>query len=178
MTREIRPLRRSRRALVGHPAVLAAALVLAVSFVASPASATPDTLRRAFSNIVGGPMDMVLSPFSGAMTLATNIRDIEDSTAVRVVYALPGFVWLTGLNFGSGGIRLVTGALEVVPGLILFPLDTYLDPLFDPVEDAGGLIDIENPIIWIDDPWVYKNPLVAPFAIRVKWGISYTRAQF
>jgi hypothetical protein len=151
---------------------------LVVPAVAAPAAASPDTMRRSFSNMFGGPCDMLLSPFSGAMTLARNLQDVDDSTGVRVVYSVPGWVWLTGLNLGSGAIRAVTGALELVPGILLFPFETDLDPLFDPVEDAGALIDLENPIVWIENPWVYKNPLVVPFAIRAKWGISYTRAEF
>jgi len=173
-----RHLRSPRTPLLRRVGALAVVLALAGPLAASPASATPDTLRRAFSNIIGGPLDMLLSPASGAMTLARNLREIEDTTTVRVVYAVPGWVWLTGLNFGSGGIRAATGFLEVLPGLILFPMDTWLDPIFDPVDDAGALINKENPLVWIDNPWVYHNPLVAPFAIRFKWGISYTRAEF
>jgi len=152
--------------------------VMIGSVLAAPASASPDTIRRGFGNIVGGPMDMILSPITGILTLAQNLQDIDDSPGVRLTYALPGWVWLTGLNLGAGGIRAITGCLEMLPGVILFPFKTDIDPLFDPVDDAGALIELENPLVDIENPWVYWNPLVAPFAIQPKWGIDYTKAQF
>lgn len=125
-----------------------------------------------------GPFDMILSPIVGVMTVAENLDSIDDTDAVRVVYAVPGVIWLTGLDFGAGVIRTVTGGLEVVPGILVFPFETDLDPLFDPVDDASALIDWDNPLVDVENPWVYYNPLVAPFAIRVKTGINYTRAGF
>ena len=152
------------------------ALLGAVAFAAPSAQASPETLRRSFSNIIGGPLDMLLSPITATMTVARNLTEIDDSTGVRLVYAVPGIFWLTGLDFGSGFIRCATGALEFPPGIFLFPFEPDVDTLFDPVDDAGALIDLDNPLMWIENPWVYKNPLVAPFAIQPKWGINYTRA--
>jgi hypothetical protein len=82
------------------------------------------------------------------------------------------------LNFGGGMIRTLTGTLEIIPGVILFASEADMDPLFDPVEDAGALIEWDNPLIDVENPWVYYNPLVAPFAIRVKMGINYTRPEY
>ncbi|MDG2049289.1 MAG: hypothetical protein P8M78_03915 [Myxococcota bacterium] len=152
------------------------ALALSISGAAPNAYASPETLRRSFSNIIGGPLDMILSPITATMTVARNLKEVDDSTAVRLVYAVPGIFWLTGLDFGSGFIRCATGALEFPPGIFLFPFEPDVDTLFDPVDDAGALIDLDNPLMWIENPWVYKNPLVAPFAIQPKWGINYTRA--
>lgn len=157
-------------------AVLTALCLLA--WMPSSASASPDTLRRGISNIINGPLDMLLSPFVAGVTLANNLQTIDDSAAVRVVYALPGWIWLSGLNFGSGGIRTITGALECLPGVLLFPFETDVDPLFDPVTDAGAWVDWENPIGQIENPWVYYNPLVVPFAIDFKFGINYTVADW
>ncbi|MCH2185977.1 hypothetical protein MK280_08915 [Myxococcota bacterium] len=153
-----------------------AALCGLVVFSPSSAEASPETLRRSFSNIIGGPLDMILSPITATMTVARNLQEIDDSTGVRLVYAIPGIFWLTGLDFGSGFIRCATGTLELPPGIFLFPFEPDVDTLFDPVDDAGALIDLDNPLMWIENPWVYKNPLVAPFAIQPKWGINYTRA--
>jgi len=125
-----------------------------------------------------GPFDMILSPIVGVMTVAENLDSIDDTDTVRVVYAVPGVIWLTGLDFGAGVIRIVTGGLEVVPGILVFPFETDLDPLFDPVDDASAMIDWDNPLVDVENPWVYYNPLVAPFAIRIKAGINYTRAEF
>ena len=145
---------------------------------AGSASASPDTLRRAFGNIFMGPLDMLLSPVVGLKTTAENLADVDDTPAVRVVYAVPGAIFLMGLDFGSGMIRTITGGLELVPGVLVFPFETDLDPLFDPVEDAPALVNWDNPLVDIENPWVYYNPLVAPFAIRVKFGINYTASEY
>jgi len=167
----------TRRLRARRPIALIASALLLAAAVPQSAMASPDTLRRSFSNILNGPFDMLLSPIVGGLTLARNIQEIDDSTGVRVAYAVPGWIWLTGLNFGSGGIRILTGALESVPGVLLFPFESDIDPLFDAVEDAGAMVEWDNPIIDIESPWVYYNPVVAPFAIRVKFGISYTFAE-
>jgi hypothetical protein len=158
--------------------ILAISLCVIALLAPAAASASPDTLRRSFSNIINGPFDMLLSPVVGGLTLARNIRDIDDSATVRVVYALPGWLWLTGLNFGAGSIRTVTGVLEVVPGTLLFPFsETDIDTLFDPVDDAGALVEWDNPVIDFESPWIYYNPIVVPFAITIKFGINYTVAE-
>ncbi|MEE3326988.1 MAG: hypothetical protein VX252_06630 [Myxococcota bacterium] len=159
--------------------LLAGLLVLAMLLLGSgTASASPDTLRRSFGNMLMGPLDMLLSPVVGIMTTAENLSDVDDTAAVRVVYAVPGAIFLMGLDFGSGFIRTITGALEFVPGVLVFPFETDLDPLFDPVEDAPALVNWENPLVDVENPWVYYNPLVAPFAINVKFGINYTQSEF
>lgn len=177
MTRESRRCRTARPGVLRRVAASGLAIGLLGTLAAAPAQASPDTLRRGVSNMFGGPLDMLLSPITGIMTVARNLRDIDDSTGVRVVYAVPGWIWLTGLNFGSGGIRFFTGAVELLPGVILFPFERDIDTLFDPVDDAAALIDLENPITWNENKWVYWNPLVVPFAIQPKWGIDYTRAE-
>jgi hypothetical protein len=160
----------------------AIATVLTVLFLLAlaptHASASPDTLRRGLSNIINAPLDMVLAPFVGGVTLAENLQSIDDSTGVRLVYALPGWVWLSGLNFGSGAIRLVSGVLECIPGVFVFPFETDIDPLFDPVTDAPAWVEWDNPIGEIENAWVYYNPLVAPFAINFKFGINYTTSEW
>ena len=158
---------------------MACFLALGMLFFGSgSASASPDTLRRAFSNMLMGPLDMLLSPVVGLMTTAENLRDVDDTDAVRVAYAVPGAIFLMGLDLGCGMIRTITGGLETVPGVLVFPLETDLDPLFDPVEDAPALVDWENPLVDVENPWVYYNPLVAPFAIKVKFGINYASSGY
>jgi len=154
------------------------ALVLAAG-TTSPAQASPTTLRRAFSNVLNAPLDMVLSPFSGGLALANNLNDIDDSPGVRVVYALPGWIWLTGLNLGSGAIRLVTGGLEMLPGVALFAFEEQdMDPLFDAVENASGMLQFDNPLAEVESPWVQYNPLLTPFTIPIKGGINYSRVEY
>lgn len=171
---------RNRAAVGRHPkgfALLATALMLVVLCPAS-ASASPDTLRRGLGNMMMGPFDMLLAPVQGIYTVSRNLEEIDDSEAVRIGYAVPGWAWLTLLDFGCGMIRVFTGALETIPGVVLFASESDVDPLFDPVEDARALFEWDNPLIEVENPWVYYNPVVAPFAIRIKMGIDYTRPDY
>jgi hypothetical protein len=130
-----------------HPArALAAALVGALA-AASPAAASPETLKRSMSNMLMGPLDIVFAPVVGSQTVYRNIQDIDDSMWVRVFYVLPGVAWNTTLQAGSGIIRCMTGVIEFLPGLGLLPFEADLDPLFAPPEKADALVDRETPIL-------------------------------
>jgi len=122
------------------------------------AEATGATLKRATSNIVMAPFDMLLSPVVAGKTIVTNMREIDDTTAVRVVYAVPGYIFLTGVQLGASTIRLISGVLEFVPGLGLVFFDTDLDPLFDPAERSEGMVDYDTRFL------------------NVKFGLDYTGA--
>lgn len=149
-----------------------------LSVAPAPAEASPATLRRSLTNIVNAPLDMLLSPLSGGYALANNMNDMDDTKAVRVVYPLPGWVWLSGLNLGSGAIRAVTGALELLPGIVLFPFQEQdLAPLFDAVENASGIIQFDNPLAGSEHPWISNEFLLVPFTIGIKGGINYSRVE-
>ena len=139
-------------------AALVALLALALTSP-SAAQASYKTLSRSLSNIMFGPMDVLLSPVVAGKAITTNLQDIDDTTGVRVAYTVPGFFWYTGVIIGAGVLRTATGILEFIPGLILWPFETDLDPLMDPVDDAGALVDVEN-----------------DFNFQIKFGIDYTRA--
>jgi hypothetical protein len=95
------------------------------------------------------PLDFALSPYTGPRAAVVNIQDIDDTTAVRVAYFLPGIVWNTGLYMGAAMLRQVVGVLEFLPGLGLFFFDADLDPLFPPPERQDALVDVETPVIYI-----------------------------
>jgi hypothetical protein len=137
----------------------AGALALAMLVVApSPAHATGETLKRATSNILMAPFDIALSPIVAAKTIVTNMREIDDTVPVRVAYALPGYVFLTGVQAGAGTIRAISGVLEFLPGLGLLFFDNDLDPLYDPVERGDALVDYDTRFL------------------NLKFGIDYTGA--
>lgn len=122
------------------PALLAALLVVGA---AAPASASSATLKRALTNLLFGPLDFALSPITAATGVYNNIQDIDDTMAVRVGYAIPGVVWNMAFNAGGSVVRVFTGALEVVPGILLLPFEADMDPIFAPPERAPALIDEE-----------------------------------
>lgn len=125
-----------------------AALVL-VLFVASPASATPDTLRRSMGNILFAPLDLALTPIVAVRSAYNNVQDVDDTPAVRVVWFIPGVIWNTGVNGGASLMREFIGLVELLPGLGLFFLEADLDPLYDPPEKSDALVDIDTDPLWI-----------------------------
>ena len=133
------------RRLVARLALVGAVFAL-VFMVSSPVSASPETLKRSVENLTLWPLDLVLSPVVAGKTVYQNLRDIDDSTAVRIAYPVPGFVWVTFVQMGSSVLRGVTGVFEFLPGLGLLPFDADLDPLFDPADENEALVDYETPV--------------------------------
>jgi hypothetical protein len=128
--------------------------------VSSPVSASPETLKRSVENLTLWPLDLALSPVVAGKTVYQNLRDIDDSTAVRIAYPVPGFVWVTFVQAGSSVLRGVTGVFEFLPGLGLLPFEADLDPLFDPADENEALVDYETPVY------------------DFRFGISYTSAGY
>jgi hypothetical protein len=151
----------------------ATAAAAALAFSPLPALASPETLQRSVGNLVQAPLDMLLAPVVAGRTLFQNLRDIDDSPAVRVFYAFPGYLWLTGLHVGAGALRGIAGALELLPGIFLLPFETDLDALYDPAETGGALIEVENPLAKVDS--LHYFPLVT---WHIKFGIRYTSAEY
>lgn len=137
-----------------------ASVIAAISlfgFAAAPAAASPQTIKRSIENLTQWPLDVALSPVVAARDIIVNMQEIEDSLAVKIFYPVPGFVWNTMVQGGAGVLRGVTGAIEIVPGVLLLPFpDADIDPLFDPADENDGLVQWENGIY------------------DVKFGISYT----
>jgi hypothetical protein len=133
---------------VSLPRLLAAALAVAglLSLPAAPADASPKTLKRSIENLTQFPLDIVASPVVASYSVYRNMKDIGDSTAVRIFYPVPGVAWNTMVQIGAGVLRGVTGALELLPGIVLLPFEADLDPLFDPAIDNEALVNWENGI--------------------------------
>jgi hypothetical protein len=144
-----------------HRTVPAAALALvALCLVATPAAATYETLKRSLGNIVFAPVDMVLSPVVASNTVYNNLRDVDDSLGVRIAYVPMGLCWNTGVQAMSAVAREIAGLIELVPGLLVLPLDADLDPIYAPVERGNALMDVETPVL------------------RLKIGVDYTTVPF
>jgi hypothetical protein len=117
-----------------------------LAFAAAPAGASPQTLKRSIQNMTQAPLDIAASPVTSGVAIYRNMVSIGDSTAVRIVYPIPGFAWNTMVNIGAGVLRGVTGIMEFPIGIALLPFDADIDPLFDPAEDQEGLVNWENGI--------------------------------
>ena len=144
------PLRPTRVRL----APLAAALLLTLA-PAGLASASSETLRRATTNILFSPFDVVLSPITSGRVIYTNLQEIDDTPGVRIVYVVPGFAWNTAIQIGGGVLRFFSGLLELPVGIVLLPFEADMDPIFSMAERGDALVDE-------DYDWIY-----------VKFGINY-----
>jgi hypothetical protein len=131
---------------VSLPRFVAAAALTAglLALPAAPADASPKTLKRSIENMTQGPLDVATAPVTSVWSIYNNMRSIGDSTAVRIFYPAPGFLWNTMVNAGAGVLRGVTGVMEFVPGIVLLPFETDLDPLFDPPYSAPSIVNWEN----------------------------------
>ena len=141
------------------PPRLVASLALALGLAAGsavPAHAGPEVLKRAVSNLVCAPIDLALAPAVAGTTLYDNLKNVGDSKAVRYFYPPFGYVWLVGVQAGASALRGISGALELLPGLILLPFDATIQPLFGPADKGNAFVDKDTP----------------PFHFKV--GIDYT----
>ncbi len=145
--------------LIRRAGTLGVAVALA-ALVASPAAATPGTLKRSIENLTLFPLDLVLAPVVAGQSIVRNMQEIDDSTGVRIAYPLPGFVWNMFVQGGAAVLRGMTGVLELPPGLVLLFTDADMDPLFDPADEQDALVDYETPVYW------------------VKFGINYTTSSY
>ena len=134
-------------------------LVLTIALLAAaPAAATTTVLKRSFENMPQGLADIVMAPYTAGASIYNNMNTIQDTQAVRVAYAVPGYVWNVMCNFGGGLIRSMTGVMELPVGVFLLFSDAEMEPLFDPAEDNEAVLT------WDTYEDIY----------RVKVGVNYT----
>jgi len=134
-------------------------LALGVALLAAgSAGATTSVIKRSFENMPQGVVDAALSPVTAGKTIYNNMTTIQDTTAVRVAYVVPGYAWNVMCNFGGGVIRSLTGLMELPAGLVLLFSDADMEPLFDPAEDNEALLTVDD----------YED------IYRLKVGIDYT----
>jgi hypothetical protein len=144
-----------RTARGGRTLLLALSIAL---LAAAPAAATTAVLKRSFENMPQGLFDVLLSPYTSGAAIYNNMTTIEDTQAVRVGYAVPGYLWNVMCNFGGGVIRSMTGVMELPVGVFLLFSDAEMEPLFDPAEDNEAVLT------WDTYEDIY----------RVKIGVNYT----
>jgi hypothetical protein len=117
--------------------------------VAAPAQATSETRRRSMGNLLWTPFDLILGPYVGTKSIIDNVRNIEDTTGVRVVYFVPGIGWNMGIQTGAAGLRGIAGILEFVPGLLLWPFEADMKPLYPLSDNQEALVDYDWPPLYI-----------------------------
>ncbi len=145
-----------------------AACVLSLFSVAA-ASGSPETLRVALGDIVMGIGDVVLSPATSVVATGDNLESVSDNALLQGLYAIPGWVGLTGLQAVQGGLRIVTGVVQLLPGIVLFPFKTDIDSDFNVFRQGEPLLQATNPLA--ERPsWFVWVPIFTPAAIDVRLG--------
>lgn len=124
--------------------VSALAVTAIVASLALPAAATTATLKRSIENLTLWPLDVVTTPIVAGQSIYENMQSESDTLAVKIAYPVPGYLWNCMVGFGASVLRGVSGVIELVPGLILLPLDADLDPLYDPPAENPALVDWQN----------------------------------
>jgi hypothetical protein len=157
----------------GHRRVLVtgagAAIALLLISGAGSASASPDTLRLAFEDILMGAADVVVSPVNAGFATAENMEHVSDNAWLQGLYVVPGFLGLAVLQAGQGALRVLVGAVEVLPGLALFPFDRDLGEGFNVFRRGELMLDARNPL-GENPPWLaYVLPLT-PATIDARIG--------
>ena len=145
--------------------------VLLAGLAAGPSHASPETLRRSFGNLFQAPLDVVLAPVTAGIATVRNFDEVGDHPAEAAVYAVPGYLGLTILQVGVGALRLVSGAVQLLPGLVLFPFEGVdLAGRFDYFSHGEALVEGANPLAE-EPPWLVWVPIATPFTIDAKFGI-------
>ena len=105
-----------------RPAAAALALAVALTAVAAPreAAADPAQLCRAGMNLMLFPFDIGLAPMIAAKDEYYGLTEIDDEVLIQIGAAVPGYIYLTGVQMGGGVIRAVAGLIEVLPGIATF----------------------------------------------------------
>ncbi len=150
-------MRTVRRSGIRRLAPAALCLSLALT-VASPASASLETFKRAIENILLAPLDLALSPVTAGYSIYTGMQDIDDSLAVKIVYPVPGLIWNTMVNIGAASLRMTSGLFELIPGILLLPFEADMTALYAPVDRADALVDYEFEYFYLKFGVLYTSP--------------------
>lgn len=143
------------------------------------AAASPDTLRMAFENLLQGPVDMALAPVTAGRTVAQNLDDVGPAPVAPAAYAVLGHPGLTLLQVGCGALRMVSGAVLLVPGVVLFPFEDVDVPPEANVFGRGPrmLVDEQNPLA--DEPeWLEYVPPATPATMDAELGIQVPYSEY
>jgi len=143
---------------------------LAIALLATPAWSSPDTLRRSLGNIFQAPVDLALAPVTAGLTLVENLDTVSDNPVGKGAYAVFGGPGLLLLEAGTAVARMGTGLVELLPGVVLFPFDADLPPLFDREGSFPALLQANNPLA--ENPaWVKWVPFLTPLTIDLRAGV-------
>jgi len=165
--------RRARTARAG----LAVGAVLLALAAAPESDASPETLRRSCANLLQGPVDLLVSPYTAGRSVATNLESVSESRWAQGAYAVLAWPGLLALDVGNGLYRGLAGAVELVPGIALFPFEADFPRIYDPDAQNEVLWRWQNPLA--EDPrWFKWVPFLTPFSMDLELGQSSAWADY
>jgi len=156
---------------------LVAMFFLALVWAPGAVQASPDTLRMAFSDLLEGPADVVAAPVVAGRTVVHNASEVGGEPAGPVAYGVLGSVGLTALQMGWGVARMLSGALMVVPGLLLLPFPGVdVPPEADVFSRGDALYTWKNPLGEESD--LEKALIPKPVSMDAKLGITVPYSRY
>lgn len=98
---------------------------------ARPATAGARLFMHGLNTVCATPLELAVSPYVAADTLAHNMDAHGFSTRSKAAFAVPGFIWLWMSQIGMGAGRGMGGFLELPVGFALLLTPWNLSPLLD-----------------------------------------------
>lgn len=154
--------------------------VVLLALVAYPvaALASPDTLRMALANLLEGPVDVVTAPVVAGRTMVHNAGEVGLEPVGPVAYGVLGTVGLTVLQAAWGVVRTASGAVLLLPGLVLFPFEgADLPPEADVFGRGDALYVWRNPLAE-DPPWLKYVLPATPATVDATLGITVPYSRY
>ncbi len=124
------------RSLLTRSLLICALSLAAIGLSPNAASADGEQLCRAFSTMFFAPTDILLAPYTVMDDMYWGMVDQDDSTEMKAVLAVPGFVFLTGLTVAGAIFRVAAGGLEIIPGMFTLFQDSSPNPLFTAQDES------------------------------------------
>jgi hypothetical protein len=129
--------------------LVCALVALGAVSAARPALAQPTLLKQSTENILMGPLDALVAPYTAYDTLRMNMEP-DMSTGAKIATGIVGFPYNWGTYIVLGGFRLAAGVFGIPIGLVLWPVNAFhpvrVGPLFD-TSEAAALVDTKTPVL-------------------------------
>ena len=159
-------------------AVFSRSFVVLLALAPGVALASPDTLRMALANLLGGPVDVITAPVVAGRTMVHNAGEVGLEPVGPVAYGVLGSVGLTALQVAWGAVRTASGAVLLLPGLVLFPFEGVDLPKEADVFGRGdALYAWENPLAK-DPPWLKYVLPATPATVDATLGITVPYSRY
>lgn len=120
-------------------AFLALVLLAALSGAPGDARADATQLCRSGANLVLAPFDAVLAPVIVGKDMYYGLTEIDDELALQIAAAVPGYIFLNGVQIGGAIFREIAGVFEFIPGLVTLFREGSQPALYRSAEDAWAL---------------------------------------